>query len=177
MKQTQMLKIRSYLAELGLEKDEISVFLYLNSHGRSSVLGISRGLDTGRTKLYTLLEQLLDKQIVVAHKRHYGTNYEAASLRSLEFLVAEIEAQAEKMKRSLPSVINTLTEMRHKSPLGSRTIEYRGIDGLNQMNFHLNQANGLIQVFELAQLGQHPGIDPNFAEKLREQRVASRYKI
>lgn len=70
-------KVVAYLKQLGLEQEQALVYLYLLKNGPGTVLAISRGLKTGRTKLYPLLSDLADKQLIAVHERHYGTSYEA----------------------------------------------------------------------------------------------------
>ena len=55
-------KLVGYLKQLGLTAEQSAVYLHLVSKGPSSVLDISRGLKTGRTKLYPLLEELAKNQ-------------------------------------------------------------------------------------------------------------------
>ncbi len=68
-------KIVSFLKQLGLDQDQANIYLYLQEFGPSSVLAISRGLKTGRTKLYPALEEMVKKQVVAARDRHWGTTY------------------------------------------------------------------------------------------------------
>ncbi len=71
--------------------------VFLLQHGFQTVLTISRGLKTGRTKLYPLLEELAEKQLVTIHERHYGTSYEAQPPEVLELLVADREQKGGKL--------------------------------------------------------------------------------
>ncbi len=165
-------KLISYLKGLGLTQEEAEVFIYLNAHGKSTVLAISRGLGTGRTKLYPLLEALANKQLVEVHERHYGTSYDPVPLEALDFLVTDLESKAETMRKTLPAVSNILESMRAHSPTGTKTVEYRGIDGLKQMNFNLiTKAEKEYRVFELNPLDAHSVMPRYFVEKLRQQQV------
>ena len=172
MAENQVTKIISYLRGLGLTQEESEVFVYLNQSGKSSVLQISRGLGTGRTKLYPLLENLANKQLVTVHERHYGTSYDPVPLEALDFLVTDLESKAETMRKALPAVSNILEGMRAHSPTGTKTVEYRGIDGLKQMNFNLiTKAEKEYRVLELNPLDAHSVMPRYFVEKLRQQQV------
>ena len=96
-------KVVVYLKQLGLERDQALVYLYLLQNGQDTVLGISKGIKTGRTKLYPLLEDLSERQLVVIHERHYGTSYEAQKPEVIEFLVSEHERKTEALRNTLPS--------------------------------------------------------------------------
>jgi len=162
-------KVVGYLKHLGLDDEQAQVYLYLLSHGPSSVLSISRGIGTGRTKLYPLLESLTKKQLVVTHERHYGTSYEAQPPQAVEFLVSEQERAAQGLRSSLPAALNILSSLQTQSPTHSKIIEYKGVDGLKQMNFNLTKAEGEYRTFELAGLDKHLGT--HFANKMREKYV------
>jgi len=168
-------KVVAYLRHLGVSADQSQAYLQLLQQGPQTVLSLSRHLKTGRTKLYPLLEDLAAKQLITIHERHYGTSYEAQPPDVLAFLVAEKVRQAENLQTALPSIQHTLTALQIHSPQTSRIIEYRGIDGLKQMNFNLTKAAKEFRVFELEALSMHLGT--HFAEKLRhtwaEKRITS----
>lgn len=158
-------KVVRYLKQLGLATEQADIYLYLLSQGPATVLAISRGLKTGRTKLYPLLEDLAAKQLIAVHERHYGTSYEAQSPETLDFLVSEAERKAENLRSNLPAVAHALQALQIQAPTTSRVVEYRGVDGLKQMNWNLTKADKEFRVFELAGLDKHLG--KHFADKMR----------
>lgn len=160
-------KISQFLGYLGLDRTEISVYLYLLKNGRSSVLEISNGLKTGRTKLYPILDGLADKQLVLVHEKHYGSSYEAAPTSALEFLVDEVETKAATLKNALPALLTKIDQYKHDNAMTTKVVEYRGLEGLKQINFNLTKAQGEFMVFEVENLEQHPGIPKYFAERIR----------
>jgi sugar-specific transcriptional regulator TrmB len=162
-------KVVGYLKHLGLDHEQALAYLFLLQNGPATVLAISRGLKTGRTKLYPLLEELGDKQLITIHERHYGTSYEAQAPEVLEFLVNEHERSAEALRSSLPAALNALKNIQMVSPVHTKIVEYRGTDGLKQMNYNLTKAKEEFRVFELAGLDKHLG--KHFAEKMRERYV------
>ena len=165
-------KVVIYLEHLGIDKGQSHAYLFLLQHGPQTVLALSRGLSTGRTKLYPLLEDLATKQLVSIHERHYGTSYEAQPPVILEFLVSEKERKAEDLRSQLRAVAHTLEALQTQSPTTSRIVEYRGVDGLKQINFNLTKAKKEFRVFELANLSSHLG--KHFAEKSRERYADSK---
>ena len=162
---TILKKVVGYLKQLGLDDEQASVYLYLLEHGPSTVLGISRGIGSGRTKLYPLLEDLSTKQLITTHERHYGTSYEAQTPDAIEFLVLEQERKTDGLRKNLPAVLNALSQLGVNSPTQSRIVEYKGVDGLKQMNFNLTKAKDEYRVFELAGLDKLLGA--HFADKMR----------
>ena len=162
-------KVVAYLEQLGLVHEQAELYIFLLSSGPSTVLEMSRGLKTGRTKLYPMLEDLADKQLIHIHERHYGTTYEAQDVTALDFLVSEREQKADSLRKSLPATESILKSFTLSSPTACRIVEYRGIDGLKQMNFNLTKAEKEFRVFELAGLDKHLG--KHFAEKMRARVV------
>lgn len=158
-------KVVSYLKQLGLGEEQALAYLFLLGEGPQTVLSLSRGLKTGRTKLYPLLEDLAQKQLITIYERHYGTSYEAQPPEVLEFLIAEKERKAEALRHNLKAITHALKGMRSHSPTTSKIIEYRGVDGLKQMNWNLTKAKKEFRVLELAHLDGHLG--KHFAEKIR----------
>lgn len=160
-------KLVAYFKHLGISKELAAIYLHLLAHGPQTVLAISRGLKSGRTKLYPALEELADKQLVTVHERHYGTSYEAQPPEALEFLVAERERKSSALRSDLPAALHLLKQMAADTPNSTRIAEYRGVDGLKQMNFNLTRAEGEFRVYELKGLDKHLG--RHFADKMRER--------
>lgn len=162
-------KVVAFFKQLGLSGQQAQTYLYLLEHGPQTVLALSRGLSSGRTKLYPLLESLAEKQLVTIHERHYGTSYEAQPPSVLEFIVAEKERGAEVLRAKLPAMQHALAKFHSLSPETSKIVEYRGVDGLKQINWNLTKAKREYRVFELAHLSDHLG--KHFAEKIRSWQV------
>jgi len=94
----------------------------------------------GENQALPLARKLGKKQLITIHERHYGTSYEAQPPQVLEFLISEQERQAESLRSNLPAITNILSQLQAESPTTSRIAEYRGVDGLKQMNFNLTKA-------------------------------------
>lgn len=168
-------KVVIYLKQLGLDAEQTQVYIYLLENGSQTVLAISRGLKTGRTKLYPLLDDLATKQLITVHERHYGTSYEAQSPEVLDFLVSEKERKASTLRSNLNATVHALQAISQISPATSRVAEYRGVDGLKQMNWNLTKAKDTAYVYELANLDVHLG--KHFSEKMRRLFVDNKLTI
>ncbi len=168
-------KVIGYLKHLGLDGLEAQIYIFLLQNGGQSVLAISRGLKTGRTKLYPVLEKLAAKQLITIRERHYGQTYEAQRPEVLEFLVSEHESKAEQLRTSLGSVTNALKGMQLNAPTSSKIIEYHGVDGLKQMNWNVGKAKGEYRTFELSRLTGHLGqhFDNKFYDRQIDNKITS----
>lgn len=159
-------KVVAFLKQVGLDDEQASVYLYLQEAGSSSVLAISRGLKTGRTKLYPALEEMVEKQVVSMHDRHYGTTYEALPPENLGFLVSEYERKVSALRHNLTATVHALNGVRSTSPSGSKVLEYRGVNGLKQILWNQTKAKDSYKVFELEALSGHSIIGKHFADKM-----------
>lgn len=153
---------------LNLTEDQAQVYTYLHVLGPSSVLALSKALSTGRTRLYPILDALAALHLVIVHDRHYGTTYEAASPQSLEFLVHEKETTVENLREELFDAQNALRQLSAQSTRGSRVVEYRGVDGLKQINFNATKAVKEFCIYEVAHLDEHQNMPASFVNRLRQ---------
>lgn len=160
-------KVVQYFGQLGFSTEQAGVYLHLLSDGQQSVLQISRSLGTGRTKLYPLLDELVAKQLVITHDRHYGTTYEARPPHVLDFIVSQHEQRADNLRHSLSSVQDALTSIASISPTANRIVEHRGIDGLKQMKFNLAEATDDYQTFETGRFDRY--LDTHFQKRLQKR--------
>lgn len=135
-------KVVDYLRHLSLSPDEITAYLYLLSHGPQTVLALSRGIKTGRTKLYPLLENLSEKQLILSNQRHYGTTYQAFSAESIELLVSETEKKAQSLRSDLPAILQNVKQLELTSPITSKINDYPDKDGLRQLYWETSQFQG-----------------------------------
>lgn len=174
MKDAMISKVESFLTALGCSSEQALAYISLITSGPQSVLGLSRALKTGRTKLYPLLQDLVLKQIVVAHERHYGTTFEALPVSSLEFLVSEAERRAVELREALPAVSSLLNDLAHPAAGTTKIREHKGIDGLKQVNWALTKAKGRFLVLEEANLDLHAYMNVQFVEKLRRTWVQNK---
>lgn len=160
-------KLRGYLERLGLSTDQAELYIYLHILGPSTVLALSKALTTGRTRLYPILDTLNERGLIHINERHYGTTYEALPGQSLEYLVHNEETRTQQLRGELFDAQQAISALSGVVVKGSRVVEYKGIDGLKQINFNLTKAQRECRVFELAHLDEHPTMPQIFVERIR----------
>lgn len=160
-------KIYRFLSDLGLSKDQSDLYVYLQVLGPSSVLALSKAMATGRTRLYPILESLQDINLVKIDEKHYGTTYEALAPSALEYLVTERVAKTAELKENLLEAQSLISQLSGSVTKGSKVIEYKGVEGLKQINFNLTKAHKQVCVFELAHLDEHSVLPKAFVDRLR----------
>ena len=159
--------VTPFLNELGLTNDQVNAYLYLLHLGKSSVMNLSSAMGSGRTRLYPILESLVDLQIVKVDQQHYGTTYEALNPASLDFLVTKKETEAHRLRNETDNITEKLTSLSGTTNGVSKVIEYRGIDGLKQINFNQTKAQDYVYVYELAHLDEHETMPQSFVDRMR----------
>jgi sugar-specific transcriptional regulator TrmB len=159
-------KVVDFFGHLGFSTEESATYLYLLQRGPQTVLSLSRGLKTGRTKLYPLLDGLAERQLITAHERHYGTTYEAQKPDAIEFLVSELEQASQTLRNEWPATVNVLKQFHSISPTSSKLLEYHGADGLKQLTWNLSKAHKEFRQFELAGIDKHLG--KHFISKMQQ---------
>lgn len=160
--------VKPFLLDLGLNEDQVDTYLYLLHLGSSSVLALAKAQGSGRTRLYPVLESLVDLQLVKVDQKHYGTTYEALTPRSLEFLVTKKETETKKLRDELSNVTEQLSTLNGSTLSKSKVVEYRGVDGLKQINFNLTKANKEFFVFEGAHLDSYETMPKSFVDRMRK---------
>ncbi len=87
----QNTKIQSLLRRLGLSQGDITVYLYLLSHGASSATDIARRADKHRPAVYAALASLMQKGLVSTSPKGARTLYMAQKPDRLRALVTDLE--------------------------------------------------------------------------------------
>ena len=160
-------RVTPFLVDLGLNQDQITAYIHLLHSGTSSVLNLAKAMGSGRTRLYPILESLVDLQLVKVDQQHYGTTYEALNPRSLEFLVTKKETETNKLRQELDDITETLSGLSGLSKSRSKVVEYRGIDGLKQINFNQTKGNNEVFVYEVSHLDEHETMPKSFVDRMR----------
>lgn len=120
----------SILGEIGLTKGEISVYLSLLGLGSSTVGPIVDKAKVSYSKIYDILERLVDKGLVCYVIRENRKYFEAAPVgRIMEYMderQKEIGEQKEKLEALLPS----LKARQQAAGYAAESVIYRGLKGL-----------------------------------------------
>lgn len=164
--------IISLLQPFGLNEDEACVYLDLLENGVETALKISRNTRLGRTKVYRILDKLIEQQLVKQQYQDAGFTFLAEEPQQLEMLLAKKEGEVSALRYLLPNVINTLQKHSGGGKPGSQVLYYHGKSGLTQVNFNVLKAKGEFMSYEVATADAY--LDHNDAEELRKELVANK---
>src|SRR5437016_4528640 len=125
--------LKEFLQNLGLSLEEIQIFNSLHKSGPISILQLSRLSGINRTKVYRLLDTLLNKGIIEEIVDDNRKLLKAADLDKLDFLLKEQEEKVKMMRELFPQVSHLITLNRSLVQPGSKVLFYRGREGIKQM--------------------------------------------
>jgi sugar-specific transcriptional regulator TrmB len=157
----------SLIKPLGLNSQEVEVYLFLLKNSEQTALSLSRKLHIGRTKVYRILDKLVKKNIILEKLGSRGLQFEAAHPQSLEQLVADKEIKAKTARESLSTVVSQLELLMPNQVKKSKVLYYEGLEGLKQVSYNTTRANGVLRVFEVSHLGDF--LDEDFSEQIRKE--------
>ena len=160
-----LMAVKQNLQLLGLDDDQALIFLTLYNNGSLSVVQLSRKTGFGRNKVYRLLKELMELNLINQMVRPSGSKYEVLDFKSLEEIVNKRKEEYLNAKKGLDGLLAELPYLKDAKYMSSKVINYRGIEGLKQVNWNLVHAKGLYRVYEVSRLSDY--LDKKFAEKLR----------
>lgn len=154
------------LKPYGLTSEESIIYLYLLESNTSSALKISRQIHLSRTKVYRLLDKLIQKQLVTQEYNQSGFKFKANHPSVLNQLITQKETEVSTLKQSLYQTVNLLEKQINLNHPQSQILYYQGQDGLSQVNWNLLNTKKEFLSYEVdtadAYLPHHE------AEKLRQ---------
>lgn len=158
-------KMLTQLKKLGLSTDLGRVYIELWEKGSQTVVQLSRQLDMGRNKIYRILDDLKDLNLVNQTKTNTGSEYNALDYSNLQLIVERKKEEYKKARKGLDELTENIKHLHSANAVSSNVIHYNGLDGLKQVNWNLVHTQGTYRVYEVSRLSQY--LDENFAEKLR----------
>ena len=168
-------KIISGLKQYGLDNNEASIYLKLLENSDLSALEISRLLKIARTRVYRILDKLIDKRLVILKQASSGFRFMADDPGRIEDLVIQKEVELQDLKNGVVELVEDMKKMVGRAKSNSKVVYYQGQRGLSQVNWNLLRASGEVLSYEVATADAYlPQVE---AEKLREAIVQNKILI
>ncbi len=161
--------LKYLLKPFGLTQEESLIYLSLLENNTSSALKISRQINMARTKVYRILDKLIEKQLVVQEYNQNGFKFKANHPSTLKQLITQKEIEISSLKEFLPQTIDLLEKHINLNHPQSQILYYQGQDGLSQVNWNLLNAKKEFVSYEIDTADAylpHPE-----AEKLRQELI------
>lgn len=135
--------VREYFAQLAFDTDMADAYIALYAGGPQSISELSRAINIERTRVYRLLDQLKNVQLVETEVRYKRSIIKAAPISNLRILIAQKEQEVAALRGQLDIVEQTLGKDVLSSP-STRVQFYSGYRGLKQMLWNELRAEGEI---------------------------------
>lgn len=139
--------VKDFLAQLGYSKDEISIYLSLVENGPSTLLKVSKNSSIERTKLYRIIDSLIQKGIVEEIPAYKRKTIKAADLNTIDFLVRKKQAEAFSLRENFLNFSDAITNLSKNSDSKVNVTYYRGVEGMKQMIWHLTNCDGFYRTY------------------------------
>lgn len=166
---TQTDNLLALLEPFGLTQEESKIYLELLEKNTSTALSLSRSLHISRTKVYRILDKLIEKELVIQQLDSSGFKFIANDPSQLSLLLSKKESELIALQKNLPHVIDLLQSKVGSEKSGSKILYYRGQEGLSQVNWNLLKAKDQFFSYEVSTANAYlPQIE---AEKLRQALV------
>jgi sugar-specific transcriptional regulator TrmB len=163
------------LEPFGLSQEEAKIYLELLEKKMVTALGLSRSLHIGRTRVYRILDKLIEKELVIQQLDSGGFKFVANEPRQLELLLIKKEAELVLLKKSLPQVVEILQTKVDSGKSGSKILYYRGQEGLSQVNWNMLRTKGEFLSYEVTNADAY--MPRSEAEKLRQEIVNKKIMV
>lgn len=169
-------KLHKDLRELGLTDEEAQLYLYINKNNPSTALRSSKDLHIGRTKVYRILDKLMSLGLVAQNLQDRGFVFEVTPISNLNALLTKKELELNKLRISIPSIIEQLNSITKETNSTQKVRYYKGLEGLHQATWNSLKANKYIRIFE-KEATMDAFTDKDFSEEVRKELVKRRIHV
>ena len=131
--------MHEYFAKIGLEPEIAEVYLALNAFGPQSLLQLARNAKIERTRLYRLLDTLVEYQLIEIETLYKRKIYKAAPIGNLQIILTKREQEIRDLEKELQVLQAGYEQTSAHSPL-THVRFYRGAEGVKQMFWNETKA-------------------------------------
>lgn len=136
---TDLAAIRTYFAKLGLEHEIADLYLALHTHGPQSISQLSRSSGVERTRIYRLIDRLLETSLIEVESHYKRGIIKAAPIANLHILISKKEQELRGLQDELGLIEQVLGRNSLSSP-ATRVQFYEGPEGAKQMFWNETKA-------------------------------------
>jgi sugar-specific transcriptional regulator TrmB len=124
--------IRSYFTKLGLGTEIADIYLALHAHGPQSISALARNAQVERTRVYRLIDQLMDSNLIELEAGNKRGVIKAAPIANLRILINRREEELKGLHDELGMVEQILARNSLSDPVSHLQL-YRGPEGVRQL--------------------------------------------
>lgn len=132
---TDTAAVTSYFSKLGLEQEVANIYLALYAEGPQSISALARSSGVERTKIYRLIDRLLESNLVEIEPQAKRGIIKAAPIANLHILIAQKEQELKSLHNDLGLIEQLLARNSLSNP-SYRTQLYQGVPGIKQLRWN-----------------------------------------
>lgn len=168
--------LHAYLNKLGLTPDEASVYLELLERGEGTPLSISRITGINRTKVYRLIEQMVESGLVVQEIRENSTMVSPAPIERVEELLKQKQGAVAELSKSWSEAAHMLSQVQLSHQAETKVKYYKGKSGIEQMVWNVLKAKNEIVGYTFRDLSHFVGAKfmDSFVEEFKRRNLKMR---
>lgn len=131
--------VRSYFAKLGLEPEIADIYLSLHAEGPQTISSLARSSGVERTKIYRLIDTLLESNLIEVESHYKRGIIKAAPISNLHILISQKEQELRSLQENLGLIEQVLARNSLSNP-STRVQFYSGKSGIKQMQWNQTHA-------------------------------------
>lgn len=136
---TDTLAVRNYFAKLGLESEIADIYLALHANGPQTISALSRNSKVERTKIYRIIDRLLESNLIEVETHSKRGIVKAAPISNLHILLNQKEQDLRSLQDELGLIEQVLARNSLSDP-STRVQFYTGAEGVRQMQWNQTKA-------------------------------------
>lgn len=158
--------IRQFVEKLGTSKTGTSIYLHLIYQGPKSISRLETESKYSRYILQKEISILLKKNLITKDDSGKTVVYSVKSVHTLKDLLKEKQEKLKKTSVALDDTIEFLEKSFHRVEKKSKIVHYSGINGLQQIVWNSQKAQGTLRLFQVEELSQF--LNFGFYDTVRE---------
>jgi sugar-specific transcriptional regulator TrmB len=135
--------VRNYFGKLGFEPEIADLYLALHAHGPQTMSELSRTSKVERTRIYRLLDRLMESNLIEVEAQSKRGIIKAAPVNNLHILINQKEQELKSLQDELGLIEQVLARNSLSNP-ATRVQFYKGPEGIRQMLWNELRAKGEI---------------------------------
>lgn len=166
--------VRAYFAKLGLETAIADLYVALHAYGPQTITQLARHSGVERTRIYRLLDTLLQHNLAEVESQYKRSLIKAAPILNLQILISQKEQELEVLERELVNLHRNLPQP--PSSHATRVQFYHGAEGNKQMYWNETHAQTevLCILYENIQIKTNSKFFERWVRRCNERDIKSR---
>jgi len=164
--------VRTYFAKLGLDREIADIYLALHAYGPQSIAALARNAGVERTRVYRLIDKLLDSNLIEVETHYKRGIIKAAPIANLTILIAQREQELRSLQDELGLIEQVLARNSLSDP-ATRVQFYKGPEGYKQMLWNETKATSevLSVLYQNMQIKTRAAFFERWVQKSNENNV------